>query len=52
MVMSLFGSEGLAYAGDESTAALATALVAARTKSLLLAIIVGVALVWALRTFG
>lgn len=54
---SLIGIEGgvsgaLTAGPAEAVAALATVAVAAKTKNLLLAMLVGVAAVWALRTFG
>lgn len=49
ILVSLIAPAALASGPAEALAALGTALVAARTRNLLLSLLVGVALVWALR---
>lgn len=49
VIVSLVAPTVLASGLPETLAALATVLVAARTKNMLLAVVVGVAMVWALR---
>lgn len=52
VLVSLVAPTVLATGGAEALAALATVVVAARAKNLLVAMVVGVVAVWALRTFA